>query len=112
MKEKLIAASSRYLVINLAFLPLLPLLRITEYFFVHTCPGFPGNGFTIEILGLIHDLFTFTIFAVILYIPFALIYLWKGKVANIFYIVMICLLAILQLAIIKFFSINKMISDI
>ena len=82
MKEKLTAAASRYTVINLAFLPVLPVLRVVEYYLVRSTPEFPEEAFQIELLGLLHDLFSFTLFAFFMFIPFFFFLSSTGKPEN------------------------------
>jgi phosphoglycerol transferase MdoB-like AlkP superfamily enzyme len=106
MKERINSAISGFIMLNLAFLPMIPLLRLYEYFFLKTTPEFPKNAFAIEMTGMIHDLMSLLVFVLVLIIPFILIFLWRRKVAEIFYICLLCLLTLLQLSIIKFFSIT------
>jgi phosphoglycerol transferase MdoB-like AlkP superfamily enzyme len=105
MKEKLTGANARFIIINLAFLPMLPFLRIAEYYFLSPTPEFPGNAIAVEAIGLIHDLFSLAIFALVMFIPFVIIYYLHKRSSVIFYISLLCVFTVLQIAIIKYFSI-------
>jgi phosphoglycerol transferase MdoB-like AlkP superfamily enzyme len=106
MKEKILRAACRYIVINLAFLPLLPVLRVVEYFLLRSTPDFPKDAFQLEFLGLLHDLFSFTVFAFFMFIPFFLLFSLNRKTGESFYIALLCILTIIQIGIIKLFSIT------
>lgn len=111
MKEKLIQAASRYTVINLAFLPVLPVLRVVEYLLLRNTHEFPEDAFSIEFIGLLHDLVAFTAFAFTMFIPFFFLFILSKKTGVGIYIALLCLLTIIQISIIKFFSVTQMLLD-
>lgn len=106
MKEKLISLAARYAILNLAFLPVLIFLRFIEYYYLLHVQDILDRPFTIETAGLWYDLNSFLVFALIMFLPFIVLSLLNRKTGIIFYIILLCLITILQIALVRYFSVN------
>ena len=106
MKEKVFDIAFRYLILNIAFLPVIFVMRILEYYYLAYAVDLQLHPFATEAAGLLYDLRAFFVFAFVLFIPFLLISLLHRKIATILYIVFLCLLTLLQFSLIRYFAVN------
>jgi len=106
MKNKVVDIAFRYLILMLAFLPVILVLRIAEYKALSHAPALQLHPLAIEATGMLVDLKAFFTLALVLFIPFLLLSLLHRRSAEIIYGICLCLLAILQFSLIRYFSIN------
>lgn len=106
MKEKLLPIASRYLIQNLAFLPVILVMRVVEYLYLKHDVKLQDYPLLTEGAGLLYDLKAFFILALLMFIPFLLVALFSRKGATVFYAVILGLLTFLQFALIRYFAVN------
>src|SRR5512143_830006 len=106
MKKKFFPALSRYALMCIAFLPMLPVLRATEY--ITLLKTQTPQALKLESLGMLNDLVSFSVFALVLFIPYFLIFLLRPRTAQGLFISALCLLVLIQEGLIRYFSINLM----
>ncbi len=106
MKEKVFNIVYRYLILNIAFIPVILVMRIVEYLFLNHAAVLQVHPFAIEAAGLVYDLRAFFVFALLLFIPFLLISLLHRKSAMVFYTVLLSVLTLLQFLLIRYFAVN------
>ncbi|MBE0648595.1 MAG: LTA synthase family protein [Bacteroidales bacterium] len=106
MKDKIPDSIFRFLVINIAFLPVMVTVRAMEFFFLSHAPTLQENALATEAWGLLYDFRALLVFALIFFPFFLLISLIRKRAGAIFYITLLALVTILQFALIRYFSIN------
>ncbi len=106
MKDKFRNIAGRYTVCMLAFLPLLPVLRFLEYYYLSRLHILPEHILSLELTGLLNDLLSFFCFVLILFIPVLLVSLLNKTAGMIFCLLFLILVTILQFSLIRYFAIN------
>jgi phosphoglycerol transferase MdoB-like AlkP superfamily enzyme len=104
MKTKLQALLHDYLLIILAYLPILFLIRLSEYLDLVFFHAVPGSTLKLEVLGYLTDNLLFFTYALILFIPFSLFYLIHKKAGNIFMFIFLLLYTLISLSLQSYFT--------
>ncbi len=106
MKEKVFDIAYRYLVLNFAFLPLILILRILEFYYLKHATALLEQPLVLEATGLLYDFRAFLVFALLMFIPFLFLSLINRSVGSIVYILLLGLLTLLQFSLIRYFAVN------
>ncbi|MFH1297124.1 MAG: sulfatase-like hydrolase/transferase [Bacteroidota bacterium] len=106
MKEKLLEIAFRYLILNVAFLPVILVLRGFELYYLAHAVAIQEKPFAMLATGLIYDFRAFLVFALLMFFPFLLLSLINRRTGSLVYLVILGLLALLQFTLIRYFAIN------
>lgn len=106
MKEKVVDIACRYLILNCAFLPIIVVMRVVEYFLLRHTALLQIQPLATESAGFIYDLRAFIIFELLLFLPFLIVSKLHRRSAMIIWTTLLCGITILQFLLINYFSVN------
>jgi phosphoglycerol transferase MdoB-like AlkP superfamily enzyme len=102
LKDNLVLGMKRYLTLNLAFLILLVIVRVYEYFYLEHMITMPQGSLKLELFGAGHDVLMLLNLAALFCIPFFALHLLSVRVTNFVFGTLIILFILTEIALIQF----------
>jgi len=102
LKDNLMLGIKRYLTLNLAFLALLVIVRIYEYFYLKHMITMPLGSIKLELFGLGHDILMLLNLAALFCMPFLVLHLLSVRLTNFVFGSLIILFILTEIALIQF----------
>ena len=104
MKTKLKALLNRYLLIILIYLPVILLVRFSEFLDLVLYHAVPDNTLQLVITGYLNDNLVFFTYALFLFIPYLLLCLIHKKTGEVFLFIFLLLYTLINLSLVKYFT--------
>ena len=102
LKDNVMLGIKRYLTLNLAFLALLVIVRIYEYFYLKHMITMPQGSIKLELFGLEHDILMLLNLAALFCVPFLVLHLLSVRLTNFVFGTLIILFILTEIALIQF----------
>lgn len=109
LKDNLTQGIKRYMTMNLAFIVLLVMVRIFEYFYLNQAMTLPKEALKLELFGVGHDLLMLFNLAAFLIIPFLILNLLYKPLASFVFGIFIIGIILTEVALIMYFGATSLL---